>query len=95
MRYSYDLKNINGLCSITISVENISEDLAQKMIEMVKTQPSPETSVDRRAIDLITEGSKLAAVKYIKEAMGYGLKEAKDYVDNLAEIYAGYGKTRG
>lgn len=28
-------------------------------------------------------GSKLAAVKLLKEASGVGLKEAKDYCDNL------------
>ena len=48
------------------------------------TSATPEIDiVDKRIIELCSAGSKLAAVKYYKEKSGLGLKEAKDYVDNL------------
>jgi len=43
--------------------------------------------VDKRIIKLCSGGSKLAAVKYYKDQSGLGLKEAKDYVDNLVAIH--------
>lgn len=42
---------------------------------------SDEVTENTRRLAL--EDGRLAAVKYYKEAMGIGLKEAKDYVDSL------------
>ncbi len=41
-------------------------------------------AVDQRIIELCSAGTKLAAVKYYRDQSGLGVKEAKDYVDNLA-----------
>lgn len=43
--------------------------------------------VDRKIKEFIKDGSLLGAVKYYKDISGVGLKEAKDYVDNLNVIY--------
>jgi hypothetical protein len=40
--------------------------------------------VDQRIIELYSVGKKLAAVKFYNDQSGLGLKESKDYVDNLA-----------
>jgi hypothetical protein len=37
----------------------------------------------KEVISLINDGSKLAAVKFFKEITGFGLREAKDFCDNL------------
>lgn len=42
-------------------------------------------NVQEKAIALIKTGQILQAVKFVKECTGMGLKEAKDYVDNLRE----------
>lgn len=42
-------------------------------------------NVQEKAIAMIKEGSLLQAVKFVKECTGLGLKEAKDYVDDLRQ----------
>lgn len=42
-------------------------------------------NVQEKAIAMIKEGSLLQAVKFVKECTGMGLKEAKDYVDDLRQ----------
>ena len=44
--------------------------------------------LDAELLRLIKAGTKLQAVKLKKESSGMGLKDAKDYVDNLASQYA-------
>lgn len=53
---------------------------------------------DRPYAELIESGATLMAVKAYKEAKGCGLKEAKDYIDELAVkmgIRSGYDKGEG
>lgn len=38
-------------------------------------------------IDLIEQGKKIAAVKLRREHTGDGLKESKDFIDNLAQEF--------
>ena len=40
-------------------------------------------NVQEKAIQLIKDGSLLAAVKWVKDCTGMGLKESKEYVDTL------------
>ena len=40
-------------------------------------------SVMEKALALINDGQLLQAVKFVKECTGIGLKDAKDFVDNL------------
>lgn len=39
--------------------------------------------VEQMARSLLTEGKKIQAVKYVREQTGWGLKEAKEFVDTL------------
>ena len=53
---------------------------------------------DRPYAELIESGAMLMAVKEYKETKGCGLKEAKDYIDELAVkmgIRSGYDKGGG
>jgi len=50
-----------------------------------------ELPEDKRRIILeaIYDGRKIEAIKLVREAAGYGLKEAKEFVEKLAaELYA-------
>ncbi|MGE6228370.1 ribosomal protein L7/L12 [Paenibacillus chitinolyticus] len=45
---------------------------------------SAQTSLlDERVHHLLAQGDKIKAIKLVREKSGMGLKEAKDYVDNL------------
>ncbi|MFD7522545.1 ribosomal protein L7/L12 [Paenibacillus chitinolyticus] len=39
--------------------------------------------LDERVHHLLVQGDKIKAIKLVREKSGMGLKEAKDYVDNL------------
>lgn len=58
--------------------------------DLREIQNAIELSLDKdnvreKTIALIKAGSILHAVKWVKESTGTGLKEAKDFVDNLRE----------
>jgi ribosomal protein L7/L12 len=42
--------------------------------------------VDAELINLVLDGKKIKAIKRYRVLTGIGLKEAKDYVDNLSEM---------
>ncbi|MBC8063038.1 MAG: ribosomal protein L7/L12 [Clostridiaceae bacterium] len=46
----------------------------------------PETSLDHDLKNLIAKGKKIEAIKEFRKSSGIGLKEAKEYVDNLTDI---------
>ncbi len=50
-------------------------------------------SVDARIIEIYSTGAKLGAVKFCKDAKGWDLRTAKDYVDKLAAENGIAGKT--
>ncbi len=58
--------------------------VTQSTVSQDTTTTPALNAVDQRIIELCSAGTKLAAVKYYKDQSGLGLKEAKDYVDNLA-----------
>jgi len=39
--------------------------------------------LDEQVRSLLTKGRRIGAVKLVREAMGWGLKQAKDYVDSI------------
>lgn len=43
--------------------------------------------LDARVLDLCRNKRKLEAIKYVKESSNVGLKEAKDFVDDLCAQY--------
>lgn len=46
-----------------------------------------QSGLEEEVLDLLRKGQKLKAVKLYKDTKGVGLKESKDYVDQLAEAY--------
>lgn len=42
-------------------------------------------NIDYELKDIISEGGKIKAIKRYREVTGKGLKESKEYIDNLAE----------
>ncbi len=38
---------------------------------------------DKQILKLVLQGKKILAIKHTRELYGYGLKQAKDYVDEL------------
>ena len=65
-----------------LEVKATDEDKIELM-NWLQAHPA-KGKVDEEVIRLIKSNQKLNAVKYITDAyMGMGLKEAKDYMDNL------------
>ncbi len=56
----------------------------QSFPEMSKDE---KKAIDDRIFDHLKHGSLLSAIKYLKEMTGLGLKEAKEYVDELNRKY--------
>ena len=55
-----------------------------------RTPISPSTSTDSEAFDVVVVGvegnNAIQAIKGIREATGWGLREAKDFVDSLPNV---------
>lgn len=41
--------------------------------------------IERQVVSMVGGGSKLSAVKYVKEQTGWGLKESKDYIEDFLD----------
>ena len=55
--------------------------------EAIELDDVETNTIDAEYIQMMREGSKLAAIKLLKERTGMGLKEAKEYCDNLQAKY--------
>ncbi|OJJ21248.1 hypothetical protein BKI52_11830 [marine bacterium AO1-C] len=54
--------------------------------EVLDTVPPPDMDkIKKHVLQLTQEGLKLKAVKWVREQLGWGLKESKLYVDNLQD----------
>lgn len=51
----------------------------------VATIGRTELGVERMIISYLRQGQKIVAIKYYREQTGFGLKEAKKHVDNIAQ----------
>lgn len=72
-------------CSLTEAKEHI-DMLVEKINARKKEKTKKKTKTgDERYIELINQGAILQAVSEYKDATNCGLKEAKEYIDNLAE----------
>ncbi len=72
-------------CSLTEAKEHI-DMLVEKINARKKEKTKKKTKTgDERYIQLIEQGALLQAVQEYKEDTNCGLKEAKDYIDELAE----------
>jgi hypothetical protein len=48
-----------------------------------KFEVNPDAAVDAAVLSLVREGRKIEAIKRLRENTGVGLKEAKEYVEQL------------
>lgn len=55
------------------------------IVEHLGISSSKPENIDDELADLINRGKKVKAIKRYREVTGYGLKESKDYIDNLFE----------
>jgi hypothetical protein len=70
-------------------IEDIQYDDESGIIDYV-VSPDPNRGsigMEAQVIEYCRNNMKLQAVKYVKETMNFGLKDAKDYVDELCEKY--------
>jgi hypothetical protein len=93
-----DFKIENGLgekVNLEISLKNIPLDEATRIISAIQRNKSLDllSELDKELIALMTpspgysHGAKLQAVKLHKDRTGYGLKESKEYCDQLEDKY--------
>lgn len=54
-----------------------------KLNKIAKQVGVPEEPINDEIRQLVMEGKKIQAIKKLRDATGLGLKDAKDYVDNL------------
>jgi len=47
--------------------------------------------LEQQVRTLLAEGRKISAVKLVREATGWGLKRAKDFVDDVVEVQSAGG----
>jgi len=74
--------------NLNINFSNISLDEAVTVLDAIEKKLGVNLSkLDKEIVAIIKDGSLLAAVKFHKEQTGMGLKESKDYCDNLKAKY--------
>jgi ribosomal protein L7/L12 len=68
--------------------------LLEKKIDMIMEHlgldfedDEPAGNIDPRVIEQIKRGNKIEAIKLYREQSGFGLKEAKDVIDELEARY--------
>lgn len=88
--YYMEIYGIGALMGMVVALYSMVVKLEKKMFQMnlildkVAEQVGvPKLSLDDELKKLIVVGKKIQAIKELREATGLGLKEAKDYVDNL------------
>lgn len=85
---SYNIeRNERGEVTVTLNGHFKSITEAMKLVELVESMPSKYTPFQQQLIAYMQSGQKLMAVKTYKDATGEGLKESKDYVEDLYEKY--------
>jgi ribosomal protein L7/L12 len=58
-----------------------------KIVKHLGIEEEITKNIDYELKIIISEGGRIKAIKRYREVTGVGLKEAKEYVDNLAEKY--------
>lgn len=58
-----------------------------KIVKHLGIEEEITENIDYELKSIISEDGKIKAIKRYREVTGAGLKEAKEYVDNLAEKY--------
>ncbi|MCB2292985.1 ribosomal protein L7/L12 [Clostridium algoriphilum] len=71
---------------LTSKIDSLQKHITRmnsNLIKVAKQVGVPQEPLDDELRNLINEGKKIQAIKEVRKATGLGLKEAKDYVDNL------------
>lgn len=75
-----------GFLSLMSSVNTLKSQFSRislKLDKIAKQVGVEEPDIDSELRALIVQGKKVEAIKKLREFTGLGLKEAKEYVDNL------------
>lgn len=89
MKFSINNTDISGTnVNLSINFLNISLQEAVSIIYTINSKTTLTLSeLDKELVNMINSGSLLQAVKHLKDKSGWGLKESKDYCDNLKAKY--------
>lgn len=71
---------------LTSKIDSLQKHITRmnsNLIKIAKQVGVPQEPLDDELKSLKEKGEKIKAIKKLREATGLGLKEAKDYVDNL------------
>lgn len=77
-----------GFLLIVNSINQLRTDLARMnstLNKIAKQVGVPEPSIANELRALVAEGKRVQAIKKARMTLGLGLKEAKEYVDDLCE----------
>lgn len=72
-----------GLKEAKDAVERIRDGGAMQQLPEAQARAVPDGALDGEIAALLAEGKKIAAVKLTRERLHLGLKEAKDYVEDV------------
>ncbi|MBU3178133.1 ribosomal protein L7/L12 [Clostridium estertheticum] len=71
---------------LTSKIDSLQKRITRmnsNLIKIAKQVGVPEDPLDDELKSIIEKDGKIKAIKKCREVTGFGLKEAKDYVDNL------------
>lgn len=60
-----------------------TNSILEKIAKQIGVPDTTIANIDEELKDLIAKGKKIEAIKKYREFTGFGLKEAKDYIDSL------------
>ena len=83
---NYEIKEFGDNAMLTIKVVGISLQDAVKIVKLAK-EALGMSELDRQVINLLKTDGLLNAVKYHKSQTGMGLKESKEFSDELKAKY--------
>jgi len=75
-----------GLLILSGRVDSLQKTVAHMnstLFKIAKQVGITEPPLDEQLKILVNDGKKIQAIKELRKSTGLGLKEAKDYVDNL------------
>ena len=75
-----------GLLILSGRVDSLQKTVAHMnstLFKIAKQVGITESPLDEHLKILVNDGKKIQAIKELRKSTGLGLKEAKDYVDNL------------
>lgn len=77
---------VGSIVGIAISISKLRSDIKKTNLildKITKQIGIPEEDIDEEIEAFVAEGNKIKAIKRYRDISGAGLKEAKEYIDNL------------